>query len=82
MENWVTGAAEEERLGQMWEGSKVQGDPCWVSQSKPAQNSSTAPAQQLDWTLLEVLRALSAATTHSNVLCLILEFSAPHAVVF
>lgn len=72
MENWVTGAAEEERLGQMWERSKVQGSrDCWVSQSKPAQNSSTSTAA---W--------LNSPGGAQGLLHLILELSAPHAVVF
>lgn len=82
MENWVTGAAEEETLGQMWEERKVQEDPVAAACSSQNQHKTLVPAQFLDWTLLEVLRALSAATTHSNVLHLILELSAPHAVVF
>lgn len=66
----------------MWEGRKLQGDPLAAGCPSQNQHRTPAPAQLLDWTLLEVLRVLSAAITHSNVLCLILELSAPHAVVF
>lgn len=81
---WRTGLlGQQKRRGWVRCGKEARcKDPVTAGCPSQNQHRTPAPAQLLGWTLLEVLRATSAATAHSRVLRLILELSAPHAVVF